>query len=101
MDKDEMLKRMCQLGLSQADIKAICKIRGLPPACLKSRELFQFNFLADTGVEKALASLDNRQVLLLNLLNAAGEERDITFFTRLYKQAYPGDYGYTFNDKYV
>lgn len=100
MDKGEMLKRMCQFGLSQADIKAICKIRGLPLACLKSRELFQFNFLTDTGVEKALASLDNKQVLLLHLLNAAGEERDITFFTRLYKQAYTGHYGYTFNDKY-
>ena len=100
MDKNEMLKRMCQFGLSQSDIKAICQERGLPPACLKSRELFRHNFLADTGVEKALASLDNNQVLFLHLLNATGEERDITFFARLYKQAYPGHYGYTFNDKY-
>jgi len=100
MDKDEMLKRMCQFGLSQADINAICKIRGLPPACLKSRELFQFNFLTDTGIEETMASLNEKEFLFLHLLNAAGEERDITFFTRLYKQAYPGDYGYTFNDKY-
>jgi len=100
MDKDEMLNRMCQFGLSQSDIKAICQERGLPPACLKSRELFQHNFLADTGVEKALASLDNKQVLFLHMLNAAGKETDITFFSQLYKQAYPGNYGYTFNDKY-
>lgn len=100
MDKDEMLKRMCQFGLSQTDIKAICKIRGLPPACLKSRELFQFNFLADTGIEETMASLNEKQILFLHLLNATGEESDIAFFTRLYKQAYPGHYGYTFNDKY-
>jgi len=100
MDKDEMLKRMCQFGLSQADIKAICKTRDLPPACLKSRDLFQHNFLNDTGIEKVMASLDEKQVLFLHLLNAAGEETDIKFFTRLYKEAYPGGYGYTFNDKY-
>jgi len=100
MDKDEMLKRMCQFGLSQADIKAICKIRVLPPACLQSRELFQFNFLADTGIKKAMASLNEKEILFLHLLNAAGEEKDIIFFTRLYKQAYTGHYGYTFNDKY-
>lgn len=63
MDKDEMLKRMCQFGLSQADINAICKIRGLPPACLKSRELFQFNFLTDTGIEETMASLNEKQIL--------------------------------------
>ena len=100
MDKDEMLKRMCQFGLSQADINAICKIRGLPPACLKSRELFQFNFLTDTGIEETMASLNEKQILFIHLLNATGGERDITFFSRLYKQAYPGHYGYTFNDKY-
>ncbi|OPX35066.1 MAG: hypothetical protein B1H12_09465, partial [Desulfobacteraceae bacterium 4484_190.2] len=64
MDKDEMLKRMCQFGLSQ------------------------------------MASLNEKQILFLHLLNATGEESDIAFFTRLYKQAYPGHYGYTFNDKY-
>ena len=100
MDKDKMLKKMCRFGLSQADINAICKIRDLPPACLKSRDLFQHNFLNDTGIEKVMASLDQRQTLFLHLLNAAGEETDITFFTRLYKAAYADDYGYTFNDNY-
>jgi len=100
MNKDEMLKRMCQFGLSQADIKGICKIRALPPTCLKSRYLVQRNLLNDTGIEKAMASLDERQTLFLHLLNVAGEETDIKFFTHLYKEAYPGGYGYTFNDKY-
>ncbi len=100
MDQDKMLKKMCRFGLSQVDIKAVCKARGFPPACLKSRELFQFNFLSDPGIEKAMASLNEKQILFLHLLNAEGEEKDITFFARLYKQAYPRDYGYTFNDKY-
>ena len=100
MDKDDMLKRMCQFGLSQADIKAICQIRDLPPACLKSRDLFQHNFLSDTGIEKVMASLDEKQLLFFHLLNAAGEEMDITFFTRLYEEAHPHSYGYTFNEQY-
>jgi len=91
---------MCGFGLSQADIKAICKIRNLPPACLKSRELFRHHFLAETGIEKIIASLDEKQILFLHLLNAADKEMDITFFTRLYKEAHPGGYGYTFNDQY-
>ena len=91
---------MCGFGLSQADIKAICIIRNLPPACLKSRELFRHHFLAETGIEKVIASLDEKQILFLHLLNAAGKETDIEFFTRLYKEAHPDDYGYTFNDKY-
>jgi len=100
MDKEKMLKNMCGSGLSQADIKAICKIRDLPPACLKSRELFRHHFLAETGIEKIIASLEEKQILFLHLLNATGKETDIEFFTRLYKEAHPGGYGYTFNDKY-
>jgi hypothetical protein len=100
MDKEKMLENMCRFGLSQADINAICKIRNLPPACLKSRELFRRHFLAETGMEKIIASLDGKQILFLHLLNAAGKETDIKFFTRLYKEAHPGGYGYTFNDKY-
>lgn len=100
MDKDDILKQMCQVGLSQVDIKAICQIRDLPPACLKSRDLFQHNFLSDTGIEKVMASLDEKQLLFFHLLNATGEEMDITFFARLYKEAHPHSYGYTFNEKY-
>ncbi len=41
MDKDKMLKQMCRVELNQGDIKAICKLRALPPACLQSRTLLR------------------------------------------------------------
>ncbi|MDB4444504.1 hypothetical protein N9174_04120 [bacterium] len=100
MDKDKMLKKMCQYELNQADIKAICKLRALPPACLQSRTLLQHNFLSDTGIEKAVAALDPREVLCLHLLNAAGREEDVSFFTRLYKEAHPGSYYHSFTEQY-
>jgi len=95
-----MLKKMCRVELTQADIKAICKLRALPPACLQSRTLLEHHFLSDTGIEKALAALDSREVLCLHLLNAAGREEDIEFFTRLYKKAHPGSYHHTFTEQY-
>jgi hypothetical protein len=100
MDKEKMLEKMCASGLSQADIKAICKIRNLPPACLTSRELFRYRFLAEPGIEKIFASLDQKQILFLHLLNATGKATDIESFTRLYPKAHPGAYGYSFNDQY-
>ena len=100
MDKDKMLKQMCRFELNQADIKAICKLRALPPACLQSRTLLQHHFLTDTGLEEAVAALDQRQILCLHLLNAAGREEDIEFFTRLYKKDHPGSYHHTFTQQY-
>jgi len=100
MDKDKMLKQMCQFELNQADIKAICKLRALPPACLQSRALLRHNYLSDTGIEKAVAALDPREVLCLHLLNAAGREEEISFFTRLYKKAYSGSYHHSFTEQY-
>ena len=100
MDKGEMLEDMCETGLSQADVKAICNARNLPLGCLSSRELLRHHFLAETGIQEVIASLDEKQTLFLHLLNATGKERGIQFFTRLYEQAHPNAYWHTFNDKY-
>ena len=100
MDKDKMLNQMCESELKQVDIKAICKQRDLPPSCLQSRTLLQHHFLSDTGLEKAVAALDQRQILCLHLLNAAGRADDIEFFTRLYKKDHPGSYHHTFTQQY-
>ena len=92
---------MCEFELNQADIKAICKLRDLPPACLQSRTLLRHHFLTDTGIEKAVAALDQRQILCLHLLNAAGGgKEDIRFFTRLYKKDHPGSYHHSFTQQY-
>jgi hypothetical protein len=100
MDKDKMLNQMCESELKQVDIKAICKQRDLPPSCLQSRTLLRHHFLTDTGLEKAVAALDQRQILCLHLLNAAGRADDIEFFTRLYKKDHPGSYHHTFTQQY-
>jgi hypothetical protein len=67
---------------------------------LQSRTLLRHNFLSDTGIEKAVAALDPREVLCLHLLKAAGREEDIEFFTRLYKKAHPGSYHHSFTEQY-
>ena len=100
MNENQMLQKMCEAELSQADIKAICKARDLPPACLKSRELFRHHFLGENGIERAIASLDEKQILCLHLLNAEGEGKGIEFLSRLYEEAHRGRYRHTFNDKY-
>ena len=100
MDKNKMLKRMCRVELNQGDIKAICKLRALPPACLQSRTLLRHNFLSHTGIEKAVAALDPGEILCLHLLNAAGRQEDISFFTRIYKKARPGSYHHSFTQQY-
>jgi hypothetical protein len=100
MDKEKILKQMCGVELNQVDIKAICKLRALPPACLQSRTLLRHHFLTDTGIEKAVAALDQKQILCLHLLNAAGREEDIEFFARLYKKDHPGSYHHTFTQQY-
>ena len=100
MDKDKMLNQMCESELKQVDIKAICKQRDLPPSCLQSRTLLRHHFLTDTGLEKAVAALDQRQILCLHLLNAVGRAEDIEFFTRLYKKDHPGSYHHTFTQQY-
>ena len=100
MDKDKMLNQMCESELKQVDIKAICKQRDLPPSCLQSRTLLRHHVLSDTGLEKAVAALDQRQILCLHLLNAAGRADDIEFFTRLYKKDHPGSYHHTFTQQY-
>jgi hypothetical protein len=100
MDKDKMLEQMCRSELNQVDIKAICKLRDLPPACLQSRTLLQHHFLTETGIKKAVAALDQRQILCLHLLAAGGGKEDIRFFTRLYKKAYPGSFRHTFTQQY-
>ena len=75
MNQTEMLHQMCHSVLSEADIKAICKNRGLPGQAASSRSLLESLFVSDTGVAAALAALDRTEIALLHLLKAYRQAR--------------------------
>jgi hypothetical protein len=83
VDQTEMLRQMCDEVLSEADVKAICKHRGLPGAAASSRSLLESLFVSDTGVAAVLGTLDRTEIALLHLLKAYGKPVDVAFFSRL------------------
>jgi hypothetical protein len=78
-----MLHQMCHEVLAEADVKAICKNRGLPNQAASSRPLLENLFLSDTGVAVALRTLDRSDIALLHLLGAQDKPVDVAFFSRL------------------
>jgi hypothetical protein len=78
-----MLHQMCHSVLSEADVRAICKNRGLPGQAASSRSLLESLFVSDTGMAAALAALDCTEIALLHLLKAFGKPVDVAFFSRL------------------
>ena len=91
---------MCGYGLTATDKKAICKARGFPANYASSPDLLQHVFLSDAGVKKALAQLDEKECVLLNLMLFLKREVDITFFSRIYPAMGANSWGITFNRKY-
>jgi len=59
---------MCHEVLAEADVRAICKNRGLPNQAASSRHLLENLFLSDAGVAVALRTLDRTEIALLHLL---------------------------------
>ena len=100
MTQDEMLKRMCSAELTAADAKAIVAARGLPPAARDSGELLRHVYLSDTGVADAVAGLERKEVMLLNLLRLATEPVGIGFFERAYASTVPNPFAATFPQRY-
>jgi hypothetical protein len=70
--------------LSNADVKAICKNRGLSAKEAASRALFENFYLSDIGLETAMATLTKEEVMLLHLLKLIGKEVNVAFFARIY-----------------
>lgn len=83
MNPMEMLHQMCHEVLAEADLRAICKNRGLPSKAASSRPLFESLFLSETGVAEAMSTLDRTEIALLHLLRLQDEPVDVTFFRRL------------------
>ena len=83
MNQTAMLHQMCHEVLAEADVKAICKNRGLPNQAASSRAMLEALFLSDTGVAGAMRTLDRMEIALLHLLGSQDKPVDVAFFSRL------------------
>jgi hypothetical protein len=78
-----MLHQMCHEILAEADVRAICKNRGLPNQAASSRSLLETVFLSDAGVPAAMRTRDRMEIALLHLLRSQSKPVDVSFFSRL------------------
>jgi hypothetical protein len=83
VNQTEMLHQMCHEVLAEADVRAICKNRGLPKQAASSRSMLETLFLSDEGVEVAMRTLDRTEIALLHLLRSQDKAVDVAFFSRL------------------
>jgi hypothetical protein len=83
VNQTEMLHQMCHEVLAEADVRAICKNRGLPNQAASSRSMLEALFLSDAGVAVAMRPLDRTEIALLHLLRAQDKPVDVAFFSRL------------------
>ncbi|HJN09791.1 MAG TPA: hypothetical protein QF564_13950 [Pirellulaceae bacterium] len=97
MKPSDMLHQMCHSLLAAADVKALCKVRGLASDAIKSPGILETLFLSSQGVSDVLTSLDPSEVTLLHLLRNSHAPVDISFFARAYDNK--GSYG-TFNQRF-
>src|SRR3954453_13033241 len=78
-----MLHQMCHEVLAEADVRAICKNRGLPNQAASSRSMLEALYLSDAGVADAMRTLDRTEIALLHLLRSQDKAVDVAFFSRL------------------
>ena len=96
-----MLHQMCHEVLADADVRAICKNRGLPKKAASSHSMLEAVFLSDTGVADAMRRLDRSEIALLHLLRSQDKPVDVAFFSNLdmRPKAMGGTYG-TFTQRF-
>jgi hypothetical protein len=91
---------MCHEVLAEADVRAICKNRGLPNQAVSSRLMLERLFFSDAGVAVAMNMLDRTEIALLHLLRSQDKPVDVAFFRRLNPpQSKAGSYG-TFSQRF-
>jgi hypothetical protein len=95
----DLVQQMCRSVLSQADIKAICKVRSLPAAAADSHTLLETLFVTDSGLAAALQTLERNEVAALHLLLAIDKPVDVSFFRRVYPKQEGYAYG-SFTQRY-
>ena len=100
VNQTEMLHQMCHKVLSQADVKAICKVRGLPAQAASSPSVLESLFVTDRGLGAVFGLLEPLEIALLHRLKAIDKPVDVTFFARLAEAGgRPLHYG-TFTQRY-
>ena len=97
MKPSKMLHQMCHGVLTGADIKALCKARGLPPEAASSRGILETLFLSPQGLSNVFDALDSNEIAPLHLLKSVGTPVDVTFFARVYGGKSSGG---TFNQRF-
>src|ERR1700719_4707774 len=95
-----MLHQMCHEVLTEADVRAICKNRGLPNQTASSRHLLENLFLSDAGVAVAMGTLDRSEIALLHLLRSHDKPVDAAFFSRLDSPQSKGLFHGTFSQRF-
>ena len=75
---------MCNDDLTQADIRAISKSRGLSRTEIANRTTFENFYLSPVGVEQAMATLTPAEIALLHLLHTTEKIATLEDFGRLY-----------------
>ncbi|MCP4429222.1 MAG: hypothetical protein GY803_32460 [Chloroflexi bacterium] len=102
MNKATYLHQMCSDALTQADINAIGKNRGLARAEIASRATLENFYLSPVGVERALATLTQAEIALLHMLHVTDKPVTAAAFERLYNPDFKPSYygGRTFTQRY-
>src|SRR5260370_30800079 len=75
-----MLHQMCHEVLAEADVRAICKNRGLPNQAASSRSMLETLFLSDAGVAVAMRTPDRTEIALLHPLRNQDKTVGGSFF---------------------
>jgi len=102
MNKATLLHRMCNDDLTQADINAIGKSRGLSRTEIANRITFENFYLSPVGVKQAMATLTQAEIALLHLLHTTDEIVNLALFERLYNPDFTPSYydNRTFTQRY-
>ena len=97
MKPSDMLHQMCHSLLAPADVKVLCKARGLASEATKLPGILETLFLSSKGVSDAFQSLNSGEIALLHLLKRSNTPKGLSFFSRHYGN--DETYG-TFNQRY-
>ena len=101
MNKTTLLHHMCSDDLTQADIRAIGKSRGLSRTEIANRTTFENFYLSPVGVEQAMATLTPAEIALLHLLHMTDKIATLEDFGRLYSlTASTSYYNRTYTQRY-